>query len=90
MAIRPARLPYERSADMKRACVIGGGFGGLALAIRLQAGGIATTLVEARGQVGGCAQGFARDGFTFDTHTHKSLPLGSSICQLHQLSLCSP
>ena len=52
---------------MKRACVIGGGFGGLALAIRLQAGGIATTLVEAREQVGGCAQGFARDGFTFDT-----------------------
>ena len=31
---------------MKRACVIGAGFGGLALAIRLQSAGIATTLVE--------------------------------------------
>ncbi len=30
-----------------RACVIGAGFGGLALAIRLQSAGIATTVIEA-------------------------------------------
>jgi phytoene desaturase len=51
---------------MKRACVIGGGFGGLALALRLQSSGIATTLVEARDKVGGRGYAWERDGFTFD------------------------
>ncbi len=50
----------------KRACVIGAGFGGLALAIRLQAAGVATTLVEARDKPGGHAYWWQRDGFTFD------------------------
>ena len=50
----------------KRACVIGAGFGGLALAIRLQAGGIATTLIEARDKPGGRAYHWQRDGFTLD------------------------
>jgi phytoene desaturase len=50
----------------KRACVIGAGFGGLALAIRLQAAGVATTLIEARDKPGGCAYFWQRDGFTFD------------------------
>ena len=50
----------------KRACVIGAGFGGLALAIRLQAAGVATTLVEARDKPGGRAYYWQRDGFTFD------------------------
>ena len=51
---------------MKKACIIGAGFGGLALAIRLQAAGIETTLVEARDQVGGRAGVWQREGFTFD------------------------
>ena len=51
---------------MKKACVIGAGFGGLALAIRLQSAGIATTLVEARDKVGGRAYVWEREGFTFD------------------------
>jgi phytoene desaturase len=50
----------------KRACVIGAGLGGLALAIRLQAAGTQTVLVEAREAVGGCAWATTRDGFTFD------------------------
>ena len=50
----------------KRACVIGSGFGGLALAIRLQSAGIATTIVEARDKPGGRAYVWERDGFTFD------------------------
>ena len=33
---------------MKRAVVIGAGFGGLALAIRLQSAGIETTIIESR------------------------------------------
>jgi len=51
---------------MKRACVIGSGFGGLALAIRLQSAGIATTVVEARDKPGGRAYVWEKDGFTFD------------------------
>ncbi len=43
------------TVEGKRACVIGAGFGGLALAIRLQAAGVATTLVEARDKPGGYA-----------------------------------
>lgn len=51
---------------MKKACIIGAGFGGLALAIRLQSAGVATTLLEARDKVGGRAYAWERDGFTFD------------------------
>ncbi|MBV1690815.1 phytoene desaturase [Novosphingobium sp. G106] len=51
---------------MKRACVIGAGFGGLALAIRLQSSGVATTVVEARDKPGGRAYFWEREGFTFD------------------------
>lgn len=51
---------------MKRVCIVGAGFGGLSLAIRLQSAGIATTLVEARDKVGGRAYSWQREGFTFD------------------------
>jgi phytoene desaturase len=51
---------------MKSAIVIGAGFGGLALAIRLQSAGVATTLIEARDKVGGRAYYWERDGFVFD------------------------
>jgi phytoene desaturase len=50
----------------RTACVIGAGFGGLALAIRLQAGGVQTTLVEGRDKPGGRGYFWERDGFTFD------------------------
>ena len=39
----------------KTACVVGAGFGGLALAIRLQSAGIATTVIEGRDKPGGRA-----------------------------------
>jgi phytoene desaturase len=51
---------------MKRAVVIGAGFGGLALAIRLQSAGVQTTVVESRDRPGGRAYVWERDGFTFD------------------------
>lgn len=50
----------------RRACVIGAGAGGLALAIRLQSGGTATTLFEAREQVGGSIQAWDQKGFRFE------------------------
>jgi phytoene desaturase len=49
-----------------RAAVIGGGFGGLALAIRLQAAGCRTMLFEKRDQAGGRAYVYRDQGFTFD------------------------
>jgi phytoene desaturase len=49
-----------------RAAVIGSGFGGLALAVRLQAAGIPTTLVEKRDRPGGRAYVYHDEGFTFD------------------------
>lgn len=51
---------------MKRTIVIGAGFGGLALAIRLQASGIPTTLLEQRDKPGGRAYVYQDQGFTFD------------------------
>jgi len=52
--------------NARRAIVIGAGFGGLALAIRLQSAGVATTIVEARDKPGGRAYHWQQDGFTFD------------------------
>ena len=48
------------------AVVIGSGFGGLALAIRLQSGGVPTTIIEARDRPGGRAYVWKRGGYTFD------------------------
>lgn len=48
------------------AIVIGSGFGGLALAIRLQSAGIDTTVLEARDRPGGRAYCWKREGYIFD------------------------
>lgn len=53
-------------ASARRAVVIGAGFGGLALAIRLQSAGVATTLLEKRDRPGGRAYVYRDAGFTFD------------------------
>ena len=68
---RSARAPRggvrcEAAHEAQARCVIGAGFGGLALAIRLQSAGIDTTVVEARDKPGGRAYFWERDGFTFD------------------------
>jgi phytoene desaturase len=52
--------------EKKRAAVIGSGFGGLAVAIRLQVQGFDTVLFEARDKPGGRAYVYQQDGFTFD------------------------
>ncbi|MCW2393184.1 phytoene desaturase [Sphingobium sp. B1D7B] len=51
---------------MKTAIVIGAGFAGLALGLRLQSAGIATTIVEGRELPGGRAYMWQKEGFTFD------------------------
>ena len=49
-----------------KAIVIGSGFGGLSLAIRLQAAGFETKIYEKRDKPGGRAYVYRQDGFTFD------------------------
>jgi phytoene desaturase len=49
-----------------RAVVVGSGFGGLALAIRLQSAGVQTTILEKRDRPGGRAYVYEDAGFTFD------------------------
>lgn len=56
----------SRTLHRGSAVVIGAGFGGIALAIRLQAAGVRTTLVEARDKPGGRAYVYEDEGFTFD------------------------
>ena len=52
--------------NSKRAAVIGSGFGGLSLAIRLQAAGFETTIFEKRDKPGGRAYVYEDQGFVFD------------------------
>ncbi len=49
-----------------RVAVIGAGFGGLAAAIRSQAAGVPTVVIEQRDRPGGRAYVYEQDGFTFD------------------------
>jgi phytoene dehydrogenase-like protein len=58
---------------MARVVVVGGGFGGLATALRLAKLGHAVTLVEAR-ELGGVLVPFERSGFAWDAVTHTLLP----------------
>jgi len=69
----------------RKAVVIGAGFGGLALAIRLQSAGIETTLVEARDRPGGCAYMWERDGFIFDAGP-TAITDPASLAELWRLS----
>ncbi|MDH3208433.1 MAG: phytoene desaturase [Gemmatimonadota bacterium] len=49
-----------------RAAIVGSGFGGLGIAIRLQNAGFETKVFEARDQPGGRAYVYEQDGFVFD------------------------
>jgi phytoene desaturase len=50
----------------RKAVIVGAGFGGLALAIRLQSAGVETIVIEARDKPGGRGYYWEKDGFTFD------------------------
>lgn len=68
-ASRPssARQGTKRKVPVRRAIVIGGGISGLASAALLARDGFAVTVLEQRGQLGGRAGSWERDGFRFDT-----------------------
>lgn len=54
------------ATNAPHAIVIGGGFGGLASALRMRAKGYRVTLIERGAQLGGRAQTFERGGFKHD------------------------
>ena len=56
------------------AIVVGAGFGGIALAIRLQAMGFQTTLLDNRDKPGGRAYVYEKGGFKSVSYTHLTLP----------------
>lgn len=67
---------------MNKTVIIGAGFGGLALAIRLQAQGINTLLLEQRDKPGGRAYVYHDEGFTFDAEAD-----GDNRSQRHRRAL---
>ena len=60
----------KRGDGMYDAAIIGGGIAGMATALRLQARGLATVVLEAHGQPGGCAGFFRRQGFRLRRGSH--------------------
>jgi phytoene dehydrogenase-like protein len=52
------------------AAVIGSGIGGLTCAALLSRCGMRTVVLERFSRIGGCAQEFSRNGFTFDSSVH--------------------
>ena len=71
---------------MKTAAVIGAGFGGLALAIRLQSAGIATTLVEARDAARRTCRGARAGRLHLRRHARRSSPIPMRLAELWRLS----
>jgi phytoene desaturase len=63
---QPTTHKHSTTDEQHKAVVVGSGFGGLALAIRLQASGIPTVILEARDKPGGRAYVWEQDGFRFD------------------------
>ena len=66
MSAHPQTSVNDIQDTPAKAIVIGSGFGGLALAIRLQAAGINTLILESRDKPGGRAYVYEQDGFRFD------------------------
>jgi C-3',4' desaturase CrtD len=58
--------PPPASIASTEVAVIGGGIAGMATALRLQAAGVATVVLEAHGHAGGCAGYWRHKGFSFD------------------------
>jgi phytoene desaturase len=56
----------SNSSTSKTAVIVGSGFGGMALAIRLQSAGLQVTVLEKREKIGGRAYQLKDRGYTFD------------------------
>jgi C-3',4' desaturase CrtD len=63
---RMFRTNVQNMQEHADAAVIGGGMAGMATALRLQAAGLSTLVLEAHGHAGGCAGYYRKRGFSFD------------------------
>src|ERR1051326_2843396 len=59
----PRRRAFPAGCDV---AVLGAGMAGIATALRLQAAGLSTVVLEAHGHAGGCAGYYRHRGFSFD------------------------
>lgn len=59
-------MPRDTSFNTQKAIVAGGGFGGIAAALRLRARGYSVELIDRCSRLGGRAQVFEKDGFRHD------------------------
>lgn len=66
ITVDPDAITAAKSGDKPTAIVIGAGFGGIALAIRLQSMGFQVTLIDNRDKPGGRAYVYEEKGFKFD------------------------
>jgi phytoene dehydrogenase-like protein len=71
----------------RKAIVIGGGPAGLVAAIRLAEGGVATTLLEAGGDLGGRAASERRGGFVLNQGPHALYVGGPAMRELRSLGI---
>ena len=73
---------------MPRACVIGGGFSGLACALRLLEKGFSVSVYESSSQLGGLALSFQKDGQRIHGCYHQILSTDETLLRvLHELKL---
>src|SRR5688572_31018798 len=63
---RMFRTVVQNRGEPADVAVIGGGMAGMATALRLQAAGKTTIVLEAHGHAGGCAGYYRHRGFSFD------------------------
>ncbi|RKN42229.1 FAD-dependent oxidoreductase [Streptomyces hoynatensis] len=83
-----SRPPHAHPADSD-VVVIGGGPAGLAAAHQLTQAGLAVTVLEASGRIGGRMATEHRDGFRLDRASHLSLPDSPGLRRLPRpLPLC--
>ncbi|MCB1474188.1 MAG: FAD-dependent oxidoreductase [Rhodobiaceae bacterium] len=66
----------------KRTCIVGAGFLGLTLALRLSAAGNAVTILEASDRPGGLADAWRLDDVVWDRHYHVILPVDRALIAL--------
>ena len=69
--------PMRTKMSGLRLVVVGSGFGGLAMALRLKAQGAQVTIVERLSDLGGRAQVFKKNGFILSDANSKDYIIGN-------------
>jgi C-3',4' desaturase CrtD len=78
LLLTPLFLLAQMTTKTYDVAIIGSGIAGMATALRLQAKGFSTVILEAHGQPGGCAGFFKRKGFAFDVGATTLVDFGTT------------